>query len=428
MTEPSVLVDNLRERIEESDAIDDADRAVLRQFDDALTLLNSDYSDYRHAKLLRHNIIMAEDLEGGLLAAALEDKDAAEQIVRWIHRNYSNEETNQDYRVAVKVLGRRVTEDGVNGDPDEPPRSLAWIPSGKSNNYDPAPEPGQMLNWEQDIIPMLEATTNARDEALIALQFDAGLRGFELHNLTVGDITDHRHGLQVTVNGKQGRRTVAPLIPSVSYVEEWLAVHPAREESGDPQSSIDQTAPLWTKLNAPEQLSYGMLGKAFKGPAKRADIDKPVNPTNFRKSSASWYASKGLSQSHLENRYGWTRGSKAASRYVTIFGTDASDAVARLHGLEVEETEDRTIGRVVCPRCEEENKHTNRFCARCGQALTADAIDQFEQAEERLKESYAETDPRDTEALGEIESLEAVMDHPEVKQAVADAIADVVGD
>ncbi|MDL0129772.1 site-specific integrase, partial [Halobacterium salinarum] len=73
----------------------------------------------------------------------------------------------------------------------------------------------------------------------------------------MGDITDHDHGLQVTVNGKQGQRTVL-LIPSVPYVRDWLDEHPAES---------DRDAPLWSKLTQPEGISYRMLTKMFKKPA-----------------------------------------------------------------------------------------------------------------------------------------------------------------
>jgi len=108
-------------------------------------------------KLFRHVTILAERVGG--IHAALTDRDTAEDIVRWIGRNYDNEETNQDYRVALKVLGRRVSDE--NG--SDPPDALDWIPSGASSNYDPAPEPRQMLNWNDDSLPMIEATDHKRD-------------------------------------------------------------------------------------------------------------------------------------------------------------------------------------------------------------------------------------------------------------------------
>jgi hypothetical protein len=57
------------------------------------------------------------------------------------------------------------------------------------------------------------------------LAWDLGPRPFELFDLTPKQISDHKYGLQVTGNGKQGRRSPV-LIPSVPYVNRWLEVHP----------------------------------------------------------------------------------------------------------------------------------------------------------------------------------------------------------
>ena len=405
MTSPEVQLENLRERIDTANDITEQDREALLAFDDAVTLLNSDYSTYRHVKLLRHVTILAERVGG--IDTALTDREAAEEIVRWINRNYDNEETNQDYRVALKVFGRRVTDDGVRNDPDEPPASLDWIPSGTSNNYDPAPEPGKMLDWNDDVVPMIKETNHKRDAAAIALQFDAGLRGFEFSDLTVGNVTDHDHGLQVTVDGKQGRRTVL-LIPSVPYVRDWLDEHPSPD---------DREAPLWSKLNAPEEISYRMLTKMFKKPAERAEVDKPVTLTNFRKSSASYHASKGLSQAHLENRYGWVTGSDAASRYIKVFAEDADHELAKMHGLDVDEGETEHIGPIECPRCGYEEKREAHFCSRCGQAMRAEAAAEVRDIEEDVKRDYAETDPGD-DKQDKIDTLDELLDDPEVKAAL----------
>lgn len=412
MTAPETQLENLRERIDTNDGIGEADYEALLAFDDALTLLNSNYSTYRHVKLLRHVTILAERVGG--IDDALTDKEAAEEIVRWINRNYDNEETNQDYRVALKVFGRRTSDEGVRGDPDEPPPSLDWIPSGTSNNYDPAPDPGQMLDWDDDVIPMIEETTEERDAAAIALQFDAGLRGFEFSDLTVGSITDHDHGLQVTVDGKQGRRTVL-LIPSVPYVRDWLEEHPAPN---------DTDAPLWSKLDAPEGISYRMLTKIFKKPAERAEIDKPVTLTNFRKSSASYHASKGLSQAHLENRYGWVTGSSAASRYIKVFAKQADHELAKLHGLEVDEGESQHIGPVECPRCGYQEKREAHFCSRCGQAMRVEAAAEVEDAESKVKESYKQADPEDTETMDKLDTLDEILDDPKVKTALLEKLGE----
>ena len=88
MTDPATQIENMRERIRESDDISDADRKVLLEISDELYLLQQQYSDYRHLKLLSHCTNMAEKVGG--LADALEDRDATEELVRWINQTYDN--------------------------------------------------------------------------------------------------------------------------------------------------------------------------------------------------------------------------------------------------------------------------------------------------------------------------------------------------
>ncbi|MFB6299167.1 MAG: hypothetical protein ABEH65_02795 [Halobacteriales archaeon] len=162
-----------REKIEESDNIDDRDRELLLTFDDRLAL--QQYSVQRREKLLRHCKILAgevtrqgpDTLPDVLLADVLTDREAAEDIVRWINHTYENEETNRDYRVALRVFAKHVTDgDGI-------PESVEWVPSSTSRSYKPTPDPAEMLDWEDDVLPMIDATLNARDAALIAVAWDS---------------------------------------------------------------------------------------------------------------------------------------------------------------------------------------------------------------------------------------------------------------
>jgi integrase len=89
-------------------------------------------------------------------------------------------------------------------------------------NYDPAPNPADVLHREEDVIPMIEATMNTRDAALIATAWDSGARSGEIRSLDVGDVTDHRHGYQLTFQGKTGQRTVTPPRPISS--DGWLTI------------------------------------------------------------------------------------------------------------------------------------------------------------------------------------------------------------
>jgi integrase len=357
-------IETLREKIRNDDRkLDEANRDALLEFSNELFLIPSQVGDQRHIKLLRHNVRMAE--HAGSPVDALESEDAAKEIVRWIHRTYDNAETNRDYRVALKQFGRRVTDQ--NG--DDPPESMEWIPSNTPSTYDPAPEPSNMLHWKEDVLPLIKATRNPRDAALIAVGWDAGARSGELRALTVGDVTDYEHGYQITVQGKMGQRTV-PLIPSVPFLQRWLAAHP----SDDPE------APLWSKLTEPEAPSYNALRTAVKDAADRAGVDKPVTFTNLRKSSASHLASRGLNQAHIEDHHGWTRGSDVASRYVSVFADDTGREVARVHGLEIDEEEEPdATAPVECPRCHQQTPREMDHCLHCRQTINMETALRREQ-------------------------------------------------
>lgn len=380
-------LDRLRERIKSSNDLTESDRKRLLDFSDELALLRSVYSVDRHVKLLRHCTLIGENVGG--LSAALDDKDAAEDIVRWINREYPNEETNRDYRLALRIFGKRVqpTDDG-----DAPP-SIDWVPSSTSSNYDPAPEPSQMLSWENDVKPMINDCQNSRDRAMLAVAWDSGVRSGEFQDLTVGDVTDHRHGLQITVNGKTGRRTVT-LIPSVPFLQKWLEDHPG----GD-----NPSAPLWSKVSKSDDMSYNALAKVFQRAAERTGVDKPVTPTNFRKSSASYLASSGVNQPTLEDHHGWKRGSSVAARYVSIFDDASDDELARAHGREVEKEETKSIAPVPCPRCDRETPRDEEFCVWCGQAIEPGAAETIRNNQQALRTAVMNLIQKDPALLDTVE-------------------------
>lgn len=394
MTNPKQQIETLRDRIRDSDEISDADKEVLLEFSDRMELLKSEYTPHRHNKLLRHCTRIAENVGG--LADALKDRDAAEEIVRWINREYENEYTNHDYRTALRVLGGRITE----GDIDEKPDSIAWIPSGTSNSHDPVPNPADMLEWEADVKPMIDEARNSRDAALIAVAFDSGARSGELRNLTVGDVNDHEHGLQIMVDGKRGQRSVS-LIPSVPYLNRWLSDHPAAN---------DPDAPLWSKLSQPEQISYRLFNDAFKDAAKRAGVTKPVTPTNFRKSNATYLARQGMPQAFIEDRQGRERGSDATAHYVAKFGGEADTTYAKMHGKDVDEDDSDPIGPLECPRCGKETPRDEDACVWCRQPLEYDAIETRKQESREVRTAVLQLAQENPDLLENIEDAQRFMD------------------
>ena len=398
-------LDRLVEQIEDCEReVSEADRELLLEFNRSLELVPSRIGVDRREKLLRHCTILAERSDG--LADVLEDREAAEHVVRVIHREYDNPESNKDNRNALRAFGRFLTPG------EEIPDSLEWIPTGTSSNYNPSPNPGDMLLWEEDVRPMIDATRNARDAALLAVAWDAGPRSEELLGLAVGDVSDHKHGLQITVDGKRGERSIM-LITAVPYLNRWLAEHPRRD---------DVDAPLWCSLKSRvnpdtgeeippgEEISYQMARKIPREAADRADVSKPVTFTNFRRSSASHLASRGVNQAVLEDHHGWKTGSKAAARYISVFAEASDREIARAHGVDVEADEPEPTAAVTCDRCERKTPRDEPFCMWCHQALEHGATREIEEKQGSLRRQLLHIAKENPELLDRLEDMEPLIE------------------
>lgn len=407
MSDPRGEIEVLKERIREGEreVSDEEDREALIEFSRRLDLLREEYSDHRHLKLLRHTTRMAEKVGG--LADSLTDREATEEIVRWIHTTYENPETNRDYRVALRVFGKRVAPN----DDGDPPGSIDWVSSKTPKSYSPSPDPAEMLEWENDVKPMIEEARNPRDTALVAVAFDAGLRGGELYDLTIGNVSDGNHGMRLRVDGKTGQRTV-DLIPSVPHLQRWLSEHPAAD---------DPDAFLWSKLISPDRYSYQRFLQCFKEAAEKAGVTKPVTPTNFRKSNATWLAKQGANAALIEDRQGRERGSKAVARYVARFGEDAEAQYARLNGKEVEEAEPDDLAPVECPRCSRDTPADEDRCMWCNQPLDYDATAELHAEQREVRKATLRLIQSNPELLNDIEAatdLQTVLEeNPELHEA-----------
>lgn len=396
---PRESINNIRERCErrEEMAPEDAD-AILEASNQMDLLGHSEYSDKRHRFYLMRWATLATEVEG--LADVVTDRDAAERVVRHINREYDNPETNKDYRVAVRNFGKIVA--GT----DEPPESVSWIPGGYPSNYDPAPDPSDMLRWDEEIQPMLRACRNARDEALIALAWDLGPRPYELYDLSVGSVTDHKYGLQITVDGKRGRRSPV-LVPSTTYLNRWLERHPG-----------DDSSALWTKLNSDEKISRRMLKKALDEAAERAGVTRPVTPSNFRKSSASHLASQNVNQAHLEDHHGWSRGSEVAARYISVFGEQNDREIARAHGVDVGADEPDPTAPIRCYRCSRETPRERDLCMWCGAATSQKAVEKAREKRSDRVDAAVETSGSKAESVAKLD--EFLDENPDIESLLLD--------
>lgn len=401
------LIDTLRERIRAGgganyydgkqyvgDTISSDDVDTLLRFSDQLDL--HDYSDNRHEKLLRHTVRASEKVGG--LTDALEEREAAEAIVRWINRTYNNPRTKCDYRLAIRAFGKLALRRKPN---DDPPNSIAWMSANTPQNYDPQPSRADMLEWQEDVLPLInDGTDNIRNKALFSVQFEGGFRPHcELYELRVGDVKKTEYATEIEVDGKTGERSVT-MILAVPYLNRYLGdVHPR---------SGDDDAYLWVKHNG-ERMSYTTFMRYFTRAADRIELEKPVIPKNFRKSNATWLARLGKNESFIDDRQGRKRGSDAVAHYVSMYGDDRAAEYADLFGEEVETTDPEEYAPIRCPNCRQKTPQDKAVCMWCNHALSHDAAEDLKEAEDTVKQLAIQQVAEDPSVMDDINDRRTVV-------------------
>lgn len=175
-----------------------------------------------------------------------------------------------------------------------------------------------------------------------------------------------------------------------------------------------------------DSVTYQAMRDRVRRAARRAEVQKPVNFTNFRKSCASYLASEGMSQAHLEERMGWERGSDVASRYVSVFGEQSEREFAKIHGVDVSEEEKEPLGPVNCPRCDKETPREKDFCVWCGQAIEPGAMEKIKEEERELRSAVMRLVKEDPELIDDIQATQdliaVIEDNPDLMEDAEDFV------
>jgi integrase len=380
-------VETTIDRINASNEIHPDNKQQISDFKRDLRL--DGLSDAWLSKLTSHLVIIAEHL--GDTRFEDMDKEDVKDLVEWTHDRDVSDATVSAYKQVIKRFWRWLAEMPQG----EHPEAVDWINTTTSNGSN-GKLPKDLLTRD-DVTDLKDACRNPRDRAFIAMLYETGARIGELIDLTVGDIEDHDHARKVVIDGKTGQRRL-PLLESTPSINRWLNDHP------EPRPD----ASLWCKLRSPEQLSYHYIRQKLLVRAKeRAGLEKPVNPHHFRHSRATDLANE-FKEAQLCEWFGWVQGSDVPAKYVHLSGRDIDNAYNKLHGFEPDDDEEDEATVQECPRCQELNEPTDRFCSRCGQALEIDAAEELEEAEKKVTGVSSDTD-----AALAMQLVEAIQDDTE---------------
>jgi site-specific recombinase XerD len=239
----------------------------------------------------------------------------------------------------------------------------------------------------EEFSAFLEAAKHPRDRAIIAVCADGGIRIGALLSCTVGSVADSEYGAIIYLSREgQNKTTQAKGIPltwSSGYLQQWLAIHPLRE---------DTNAPLWTTLKHRsghvEALSYEGAYQMFLQIEKHLHgCKKHIYPHMMRHYAVTAWILDGLHEQAINHRAGWVRDSKQMMKvYGNFADADMNAHIFEHYGLKTENS--REVNLKKCPRCNNVLKPGDRFCSQCSLVLDQAALQDMQTYEEDFRRAY----------------------------------------
>lgn len=260
---------------------------------------------------------------------------------------------------------------------DVPP----WVRKLKLGSIGTPIQP-QDLPTKEEIDKMLAACLHPRDRALLAVLCDSGMRVGAVTSCRIKSVESTQYGsiLYISPTSKSNKTTPAkgvPLTWSSGYLQQWVGVHPLRE---------DPEAPLWVTLDKnTEALGYKTVRVIIRNIAKRAGIKRRIHPHLFRHKAITEWILEGQNEQIINHRAGWTKSSSQMYRvYGNFTDKEINDKVYDFYGLKTEDKKQVTLKK--CPRCSNVLRPSDKFCSQCSLVLDRQAMDEIKKYEDKLPE------------------------------------------
>lgn len=260
--------------------------------------------------------------------------------------------------------------------------------------------PIDKIMTEDELLRLINACEHPRDQALIAVLYDAGLRIGEALALKIENVGFDKLGGYVILPKnaaglKTGMRKIRLFIfPASSiYLKNFINVHPFKSYDTAPlfySRRFDKFRTALKKMNRDKltkkdlenlHISNDGFGKYFAKLVTAAGLSG-ITCHTLRHNSATQCAKLGFNEMELRIRYGWTKNSTMPSRYVHLASKDLDDKIKVITGFKEPEKEVKSkLIPITCWNCEEENVPTNKFCAKCGVKLQKTLEDEIPAAD-----------------------------------------------
>jgi integrase/recombinase XerD len=268
------------------------------------------------------------------------------------------------------------------------PKEVEWITTTMKENR--VGYSKELLTFE-DVLKLSEAANNLRDRAFVLLLYESGVRIGEILSIRIKDVVFEQWGAEVCIPTSKSKPRTIFVHRSAPAISNWLMDHPDR----DNKNSF-LFCGMWSKKRG-EEIDSQTFRYMLQDLAKRAKINKPVNPHNFRHSRATELADS-LTNAQLCNYLGWQQGSRELRTYISM--KDTKDAILKMNGIEKKDDKVEAHKPVVCPRCGIVNSPDSKFCSHCSLGLELQSVMDYEKTSKETLKTI--DDPKKMQAMLEV--------------------------
>ena len=253
------------------------------------------------------------------------------------------------------------------------------------------------LFTKDDVLKMVSVCRSPMDKAIIGIWFEMGLRAKEYVSCNIDSVEFVSGGCKLYIEDSKTEEGFVPLIQSAPYLQEWLMIHPHKD---------NPKAPLFIGLHRyyGDRLLPNAINQKLKRVAQRAGIKKRIFTHLGRNISITRLDGSlavednarlhGITPTTVLNVYTRRSRKDACEKYFDLNGREKTEKEKFNEGLEKEKLQPK-----ICGNCDEVNSYDRNYCQKCLRPIDLKTFGQLEQKKEskisELKEMLKQEIMRD---------------------------------
>ena len=293
-------------------------------------------------------------------------------------------------------------------------------------------DPEDMLTREE-FHAIRNAPEHPRDQAIVDLCLYTGQRNTGIRTLRIKDIKfdDAKYRLNDSADGLKGAELIGtwnPLLGAVGSVRDWLNHHP-EPENGDAFLICERRDSLTRDPST--TISDDTMNRVLREAAEKAAKEEPgikQKPTHAHAMRHNFVTmckrDYDLDDDVIKRLIRHKPESDVmTTTYAHLSDSDYIQKAEEAFGLR-EEEEESPMTPDHCSVCREPLPPAAKACPNCGTVFTPDAKSAQDTLDSDVKDSYKEVDPDDDETMDKIDTLDELLDDPDVKAALLEKLSE----